>query len=35
MEKKDKYKKILEESKLFFSGPVKGSYILPPNGYSL
>jgi prolyl-tRNA synthetase len=33
--KKIEYNKILLESGLFFSGPSKGSFILPPNGLIL
>jgi len=35
MEKEDKYSKLLSESGLFFYGPNKGSFILPPHGYAL
>jgi prolyl-tRNA synthetase len=35
MEKNDKYSKLLLESGLFFYGPTKGSFILPPLGYAL
>ena len=35
MEQETKYKKILQEGGLFFSGPTKGSFILPPHGYTL
>lgn len=35
MEKNDKYSKLLLESGLFFYGPTKGSFILPPHGYAL
>jgi hypothetical protein len=36
MEKTDKeYSKLLIESGLFFYGTTKGSFILPPPGYSL
>nr|CAG8619209.1 10808_t:CDS:10 [Entrophospora candida] len=31
MEKEDKYSKLLLESELFFYGPTKGSFILPPH----
>ena len=31
----NKYSKLLEEGGLFFYGPTKGSFILPPRGYSL
>nr|CAG8565055.1 6471_t:CDS:10 [Entrophospora candida] len=31
MEKEDKYSKLLLESGLFFYGPTKGSFILPPH----
>lgn len=35
MNKEIEYNKILLESGLFFSGPSKGSFILPPNGLIL
>jgi hypothetical protein len=35
VEKEDKYHKLLVEGGLFFYGPSKGSFILPPQGYSL
>jgi hypothetical protein len=36
--KKDKnidYNRLLQEGGLFFPGPSKGSFILPPNGLKL
>jgi len=33
--KQDKYNDKILESGLFFPGPSKGSFILPPNGLSL
>lgn len=35
MEKEDEYSKLLIEGGLFFYGPTKGSFILPPRGYAL
>jgi len=35
MEKEDKYSRLLSEGGLFFYGPNKGSFILPPCGYAL
>jgi prolyl-tRNA synthetase len=35
IEKEDKYNKLLIEGGLFFYGPSKGNFILPPQGYSL
>ncbi|MCE8163975.1 MAG: proline--tRNA ligase, partial [Candidatus Moeniiplasma glomeromycotorum] len=31
----DKYNKLLSEGGLFFYGPTKGSFILPPHGYAV
>ena len=35
MNKQTEYNKVLSESGLFFPGPSKGSFILPPNGLIL
>jgi hypothetical protein len=35
MIEEENYKKLLIETGLFFSGPNKGSFILPPPGFSL
>jgi prolyl-tRNA synthetase len=35
MEKEDKYHQLLIKSGLFWAGPTKGSFGLPPRGYAL
>jgi len=35
MDHEKNYKRLLIESNLFFAGSTKGSFILPPHGYSL
>jgi hypothetical protein len=35
LEKEEEYNRLLLETGLFFYGSTKGSFILPPKGFSL